>query len=42
MLERTRSKYTMEATTNNFFRVTDTMFGDWVEIPAPLLGERRL
>lgn len=39
MLERTTSKYTMEATSGNFFRVTDTMVGDWVEIPAPLVGE---
>lgn len=30
----------MEATTRNFFLVTDIMVGEWVEIPAPLLGQR--
>lgn len=42
MLERTESKYTVEATSGNFVRVTVTMVGDWVEIPAPLIGERLL
>lgn len=43
MLERSGcSEFTMEAATGNVFRVTDTMVGDWVEIPAPILGERLL
>lgn len=42
MLELAGSKYTMEATTSGYFRVADTLFGDWVEIPAPLIGERPL
>lgn len=32
----------MKATTRNFFRVINTMIGDWVEFLAPLLGERLL
>lgn len=32
----------MEAATSNFFQVTDTVVGEWVEIPAPLLSERLL
>lgn len=41
MLERTGSNYTIKAT-GNFFRVPDTMIGDWVKISAPLIGERLL
>lgn len=38
MLERNRSKYTMEATKSTFLRVTDTIVGNGVENQAPLLG----
>lgn len=46
MPEKTESKYTMKATTENFFRVMTqciaTMVEDWIYIPDPLIGERLL
>lgn len=32
----------MKVNTGNVFRVTDSVIGDWVEIPSPLTGERLL